>query len=382
MVMSSVGFKMEARLTMLLRNPFTPSFGVVPPYMAGREYLIEDLMQALDNGVGDPNLATIFVGARGTGKTTLLVYLAEQARAHGWISVSVAAMPGMLEDIYQRTCEAAEEFIDVSGSPKLKGVSIAQLFGVEWEPAQQAEANWRTRMNRLLKGLEKYDIGLLITIDEVRISLEEMQQFISNYQLFLGEKKRVALLMAGLPHQVSALLRVDSVTFFRRAAQHRLGNIPGYEVRDALAKTIRDGGRIISGEALDKMVEASGGFPYMMQLVGFRSWAQRPDSLEIRLEDVEDGIGLARKDMETRVLDATYRELSDGDLDFLRAMLSDYGESRMADIAVRMNVSSSYASQYRARLLEQGVIGERGRGKVGFDLPFFDEYLRTRLQEE
>ena len=44
-----------------------------------------------------------------------------------------------------------------------------------------------------------------------------------------------------------------------------------------------------------------------------------------------------------------------------------------------MGVKSNYASQYRARLIEQGIIGERGRGRVGFDLPYFKEYLEESL---
>jgi hypothetical protein len=36
-------------------------------------------------------------------------------------------------------------------------------------------------------------------------------------------------------------------------------------------------------------------------------------------------------------------------------------------------------AQYRRRLIEAGVIGARGRGVVGFDLPFFRDYL---LSEE
>lgn len=368
-------------MTQALRNPFTPSFGVVPPYLAGREYLIDDIIRALDNGLGDPNLATIFVGARGTGKTTLLAYLAACAPEHGWIAVSVAATPGMLEDIYQRTREAAAQYIESDRVPRLRGITIGQLFGLEWESVPREEANWRTRMNGLFKGLQKYDIGLVITIDEVCVSLDEMRALISNYQLFVGEGKKVAILMAGLPHQVSALLRDDSISFLRRAVQHHLGSIPDYEVRDAFERTIRDGGREVRSDALDAMVEATGGFPYMMQLVGYRAWARNPGAKEITLQDVQEGIALAQRDMETRFFDATYRELSERDLNFLRAMLVDKGESCMSDIAGRMGVSMGYASQYRARLLEQGIIGERGRGKVGFDLPLFDEYLRKNSRE-
>ena len=82
--------------------------------------------------------------------------------------------------------------------------------------------NWRTRMNRLFKSLEKYDIGLRITIDEIRVTLGEMIAFASTYQLFVREGKRVGLLMAGLPQQVSALLRDESVSFLRRCVQHHL----------------------------------------------------------------------------------------------------------------------------------------------------------------
>ena len=40
-----------------------------------------------------------------------------------------------------------------------------------------------------------------------------------------------------------------------------------------------------------------------------------------------------------------------------------------------MGVASNYASQYKRRLLEDGVIGERRRGLVGFDIPAFREFL-------
>ena len=79
--------------------------------------------------------------------------------------------------------------------------------------------------------------------------------------------------------------------------------------------------------------------------------------------------------MKARVLESTYRSLSDGDVRFLEAMLEDVGESRVADVASRMGVSNSYAGQYKNRLLAHGVIGERRRGTVAFELPVFREYL-------
>ena len=220
-----------------------------------------------------------------------------------------------LQNLLKRTKEATAAHIDTTDSPKLKGLTVAQLFGLEWVSAPREQLNWRSHMNALFKGLDQYGIGLLITVDEVSASLDEMISFAATYQLFVRDGKRVGLLMAGLPHQVSALLRNQTVSFLRRSVQ------------------------------------------------------------------VQRGVVLAQGDLGQRVLEPTFYELSDGDLAFLRAMLEDQDVSLVADIAQRMGVASNYASQYRARPVEQGIIGTRGRGKVAFDVPHFKEFLLSKFAE-
>lgn len=359
------------------RNPFTPTFGSVPPFMAGREHIVSNIVQGFDNGPGDPNLSTIFVGARGTGKTALLTYLSQEARQHGWVSANVSAMPGMLDDILERATESASELVSNPSQRRLTGATLGPV-SLSWTWRDPHVGNWRTRMNTLMKELDRLGTGLLITVDEVRVDLDEMLQLASVYQHFVREGRRVALLMAGLPYKVSSLLREDSVSFLRRAQLHQLGRIADAEIADALSKTVRQAGRELAVEALDESIRAIEGFPYMMQLVGYRSWNVRPNERTISVPDVREGASLARLEMRDRILETTYRELSDGDLRFLRAMLPDEHESRLSDIARRMGVTSSYASQYRRRLLEEGVIGERGRGVVGFDIPAFREFLAER----
>lgn len=63
---------------------------------------------------------------------------------------------------------------------------------------------------------------------------------------------------------------------------------------------------------------------------------------------------------------------------FTHNLLPDSGPSRVSEIATRMGVASNYASQYKRRLLEDGVIGKRGRGLVGFDIPAFREFLSEK----
>lgn len=358
-------------------NPFTPTFGRVPPYLAGRTSLLNDMKRAFRRGPEDPNLTSILIGAHGTGKTALLSRIAKEAQASGWITARVSARDGMLQDILERTVESGSELIDSSPSLRLKSLTLGQTFGIELDREAPYVGNWRTRMNGLLKQLEPYGTGLLITVDEVRADVDEMKQLATVYQHFIEEDKRVALIMAGLPANVSQLVSDKSVSFLRRARQRHLGRISDPDIEVALRKTIFDAGATIDDGALVEAVAAIDGFPYMMQLVGYWTWEEAL-SPRIGSDDVHRGVRLAIQELRDGVLATTYRELSRGDVRFLEAMLPDSGPSSLVDIAARMNVRSNYASKYKERLLDAGVLGDTGQGFYTIDLPGFKDYVRDR----
>lgn len=361
------------------RNPFTPSFGSEPLVMAGREDIVSSMQRAFENGVGDPRLTSVFIGARGTGKTALLNEVPGIAAEHGWVCASSTALPGMLEDLYQRAHAAASELMEPEAQTRLTGITVGNALGLEWEHPDAAEGNWRTRMYEVLDALEEQGSGLLFTVDEVRADLDEMVLFASVYQHFVREQRNVALLMAGLPGNVSRLLSHKSASYLRRSKQFRLKRIPDASISKAVRQTVESGGGTIDSDALDLAVRAIDGFPYMMQLVGFNMWEQALPNVRISRSDAETGIELALADMRDSIYQNTLAELSNGDVAFLEAMLPDDAISLMADVIKRMGVSASYASQYRLRLIDQGVIGERGRGRLGFDIPGFKDYLREEL---
>jgi energy-coupling factor transporter ATP-binding protein EcfA2 len=355
-------------------NPFTPTFGRVPALLAGRQELVDRVLTGLGNGPGDPNWATLLVGARGSGKTALLTTLARAASERGWISADVTAAAGMLEDILQRAADSAGEFVNHPPSSRLTGLGAAG-FSVSRQFTAPEQGNWRTRMNRLLEALSEHDIGLVLTVDELDAGIPELRQLLTTFQHFVREERKVALLMAGLPRQVSALLQDNQVSFYRRAFQHRLGPIKAHEAEEAIAGTVALSGRQIAEEALQAATAATGGFPFLIQLVGYHIWRQQPDALIITPAHARAGIEFARQDMEQMILSNTLRELSDQDSAFLRAMAEDAEISTLADVASRMGVTAKYAGVYRARLVAQGLISARGRGKLGFDLPMLRDHL-------
>lgn len=364
---------------MSFENPFTPSFGEIPVHVAGREQVIAPIVRAFESTRRRPELTTLISGARGTGKTTLLTLLARKAESLGWISVSATALPGMLEDLEIGTRRAARHLLPEEPSSHVTGVSVAPLGVISLERSDRELTNWRYRMADILDVLASAETGLLITIDEIDPTLDEMIQLAAVYQHFVQEGRKVALLMAGLPHNVSSLMSNKTVSFLRRAQSVRLGPVAPYDVRNALLSTVLEGGREIDQDALDLAAQETGGFPFLIQLVGYRVWDIRPDEPTISLSDVEHGVELALAEMEERIFEATFRDLSEGDLRFLSAMLEDEGDSKMEDLVRRMDRSSSQVAQYRRRLIEAGVIGARRRGVVGFDLPHFREFLEARI---
>ncbi|MBQ9043554.1 MAG: ATP-binding protein [Eggerthellaceae bacterium] len=364
----------------MAENPFTPTFGTVPYVMAGRDELLSNVKNALSRSGRDPLLSTLLIGARGTGKTALLTCIRQEAEQAGWVAVNVVALPGMLEDVYEQAMAASSHLADLKPGRHLTSVTIGPL-SAEWEAEQLRQWNWRTRMTGLLDQLAESGVGLLITVDEAKADLDELIKLVSVYQLFITEGRKVALVMAGLPYQVHRLVTHKSVSFLRRAFQYNLKMVARADVETALVETFGIGGKAIGGEALKMCSETIGGFPYLLQLVGYRVWEAARRDETVSIEAAERGIEQAMSEMDERIIAATFRELSPGDVRYLQAMLQDKRESRTADISSRMGVSSGYAAKYKSRLLAQGVIGEPAKGWVAFEIPGFKEYLIERISE-
>ena len=362
-----------------LKNPFTPTFGSIPLQMAGRDSIIRDILDGLDNGPGDPYRATIFVGTRGSGKTVLLAKIAEEASANGWVSANVNADPDMLDELLVQIRDNAKEFLAPESLSRITSISVAGV-GVSRSAGQSSrKTTWRSEMTSIVKELNERNVGLLITVDELDARIEELRTVISTFQHFVRERRDVAIIMAGLPPKVSNLLRNDSISFLRRAFQHHLAAVEESEVRFSMKKTIELAGRAINEGALGLAVESTKGFPFMIQLIGYQIWRQHPENKDITIGDAEEGVVLARNDLERMIYDVTFRELSEKDIAFLTAMLDDEEYSNISDISSRMGVAPKYAGVYRKRLIEHGVISSAGHGKVAFELPMFREYVKNRI---
>ena len=92
--------------------------------------------------------------------------------------------------------------------------------------------------------------------------------------------------------------------------------------------------------------------------------------------DVTVGVAAARRRIGSLVLEPSLAGISDVDRSFLVAMSQDDGPSRIGQIALRLGVDGTYASQYRLRLIDAELIASVGHGMLDFTMPYLRECLR------
>lgn len=330
------------------------------------------------DGPGAPDRLMLISGPWGSGKTVMLIELASLACERHWQVVSETASEGLCERLIARIAPSPSHLTGVQLKPSFMGVSLGQL---DIAPAMRP-STLRDAMHERLKGLGPHK-GLLITIDEIQdADQSDLTAIATAVQHLLGENANIAVVFAGLPDVISDLLNAKVVTFLRRASIKRVGDVPLDEVREALAHTIRGQGVRIADETLDAAAQASGGYPYMIQLVGFWMWriarrrTQGPSNT-ITMEDFQQGLIQAKAQLGEGVCAPVVGRLSERAREYLKAMSCDDGPSDTSQIADRMGQSMDYANQYRSMLIDQDVIIAPERGKVDFAVPYLREYLRA-----
>lgn len=363
-----------------MQNPFKPSAGARPPLLIGREDMRRDFSDSLDDGAGAPGLLSIFTGPRGVGKTVMLSEIEDEAIEHGWIVVSETATEGLISRIGESIRTAGEELGEGPPGRRITGVALAGLGRIETQLRADRPANWRRTASELLAILDRQGTGLLISVDEIHaVDRTELAELAAVVQHLIREGLPIALAMAGLPKAVSDLLNEGVSTFLRRAERYDLHSASIPEVRQAFGKTFSDSGVSIDAAQLDRIAEATGGYPFLIQLVGYQVWklAARAGN-QVTDTVLRDGVERAHRRMGATVLQPAYGYLSEIDQTYLLRMAEDDGASGTTSIAQRMGTSTRYAGIYRRRLMDAGMIEQSRHGYVDFAVPRLREYLREQ----
>lgn len=355
-------------------NPFKPTAGMNPPELIGRDPILSEFEEALENGPGAPDRLMRISGVRGVGKTVLLNALGDVARDHGYQVVDVASHAGFCNRLLD-ALKRAVEISSVKVAPSILGVSLGSV-----EISKSA-----TQLGEAMFEASKHG-GLLITLDEIQDApLDEMRELGNEIQLLIRQGADVAFAFAGLPSSVDGVVGTESLTFLQRAKHVELSRLADFEVGESFEETMCCAGMKIDGEVARRLTEASAGYPFMVQLVGYYVWqaASRRGSESVEDADASKGIAAARESFDNMVIEPALRRISPKQLEYLRAMAC-CGEKDIVsgDVARQMGVETPAVASYRKRLIDAGYIESSGYGKLAFAIPYMREYLLTHQERD
>ena len=363
-------------------NPFRPTFGASPLKWAGRSAVLNDFTVGLDGGVGNPNRAMLISGHRGMGKTVLLTELEDLAAQQGWAVIRVS---GRSNSVTQLIDSIIPEKINQLSSPstrRIKDIRIAGLGGIGTEEIGTPPVpTLESRLRELSEHLR--DSGILLTIDEIQdADPHDLESIAVAFQHLVRDELDVAIVMAGLTAGVDKLLHLPGTTFLRRARRFHLGPVNPQATTSAFKDTAALTSIAFNDEAAHRATEASHGYPFLIQLIGYLAWnaASQASETTITSITVNAVLGEAITTMGTQVHDPAVRALSQRQLEYLHALANiadEAGTATSGAIAHELKTTTTSLSEVRARLLEQGLIDAPRHGTVALALPYLRNYLHA-----
>ena len=228
--------------------------------------------------------------------------------------------------------------------------------------------------------VDETDVSEAFFIDDAGKDVPGLKEVLVDYGKWAGNGEAPMLLMTGQPQAIDELLKDKDLAYLKRARRMALGSVREDEVFALYKKAFEEsyeagasrGGRDIALKALRRAAEATDGLPYLIQLIGYYLSKEEKD---IDDKAVDKAVFLAKIEIYKNIHEPLVWGLSSKDRVFLWAMAQDEGASEFGGIARRMGVSTGYASKYRERLINAGVIYSSAYGELAYTLPYMREYI-------
>lgn len=354
-------------------NPYRPGFAQHPLLLAGRGAVVAGAREALEVAALDGRMPRplVLVGVRGVGKTVALNEIAALAAdGYSWPTVHVEVKPRTsftaelverltaVRSLFTQTPEGGARFRVQEGKLKAGafGVGGEVGFARDTAAAQPADAVEVALRFACEAALEK-DAGFVLTVDEVHLAArEDLAALTAALQRHVPDGWPLVVAVAGLP---SLRDPRSSVTYLERGEWHELGLLSAGDTIDALEQPALLANRPMAPDAAQLLGQASGGYPYAIQVFGHHAWRASAGADVIGLEHARHATSAAQEDLASGLFAGRWHDASPKEREYLAAVaqrLEVEGEATHADIARFMQREPAKLSYLRARLIQKGTL--------------------------
>jgi AAA ATPase domain len=383
-----------------LSNPFRPGAGSPPPALIGRDALLGEFPITLRRALsGRPGKSVMPIGLRGVGKTVLLNRFQEIAENEG-LKVGYIEAPETEAFRQLLAVRLRRVLLDLVQGPVSRAVNralgVLKSFTYTLpEGAGSISIDVDRIMGSADSGVLSEDItdllvasgeaaqdrqtGIVLAIDEVQyLSEEELGALISAVHRTVQLNLPVVLVGAGLPQLPG--LAGEAKSYAERLFNFpRVGSLAPDDARAVLTIPVSDQGVGFEEGALDKILDATHGFPYFLQEWGYHVW-NSAESSPIQTRAVEVAAPNVQRQLDENFFQVRFDRLTPAEKTYLRAMATlGPGPHRSGDIATELGVKVESVAPRRSGLIKKGMVYSPAHGDTAFTVPLFDEFLRRAL---
>ncbi len=370
-------------------NPFAPGAGTPPPYLVGRDRVLE----ATDIGLrrlraGRPSQHRMITGLRGVGKTVLLGKLAGLAERVGFRVIRVEAVGGddTLRSLLRqarRILEELERSRKVTRALRsIESVSVT-LAGTgftfdrfEQTPDREALADV---VVDLASAAADHELGIVLAIDEAQlVGRDDLRRLLAGVHRCGQDGLPLACVLAGLPNLVGEIAR--AATYAERMFDvAELGPLSPAEVAAAIRHPAAELNVDWTEAATEAVVDRSDGFPFFVQTWAYHVWNVARDE-PISADDVARAAPHALHALDASFFAARIARIPPSEVAYVQGLAAlGPGPHRSGAVAAAMGMATNQVGGFRERLIQEGVIYAPRFGWVEFAIPHFDRFVRRNL---
>lgn len=371
-------------------NPFTPGYGLTPPYLAGREEQQAVFRQQLAAmAAGKPVNGMVMYGPRGTGKTVML----------NWLERECGKGVRALRTTPSRALKSASDLADIlfpsRWLPAEAGLGAGRWLHASIKFFRPQTVSMAAVESRLASMCKKKPVALLV--DEAHVITKDNKDM---YRDFLQMCQDVAtaapflLVLAGTSGLRDQLRDVHA-TFIERATLLGIGCLGETAAAEAIAKPLEKRKIEVDGGALATIVKESQGYPFFLQQWGEALWnrAAPQGSKQVSQADAKS-VMPAMQATKTDFYGNRYKELSRESslLAAASAVAKAFGKSdaieadqAIAAIQRTLTPAENKANQAQAlynTLIRHDFVWEPPKSdQLARGIPSFMDYTKARHQK-
>lgn len=385
---------------MNLKYIYTPGAGVMPKYLAGREYQIsvaKDAFEALSEGEVPSCIA--YSGYRGVGKTVLLNSLQNISLEYGIIGFHIEVRED--GNLIVRILDHCRDYLnDNSGTERLKsafqkGLNALQSLEIGFSPDSKTFS--LSAKNDIIQNRSDYSQSLENLFEAIGPIAREKKQpvcfFIDEFQYaqlnemdaFLGALHRVSQLSYPIMAIVAGTPEMIVKMYERKTYVERLFDFPDLmmlnkeDVAEALSIPGENIGLSYDSSAIEFIFQITGGYPYFVQLFGkiiCNDLSNNDLPFVVSKEFVESKEAEYLRQLDNNFYKIRYNNRSKSEQFFLQAMAGIPLPCTLNDIAKILDKTNKQLAPTLAKLKAKGIVSSDNG--LNFTVPGFTDYLKRQ----